>query len=82
MTTFVVDVHEERLVAITDVVGTYINTLMNNFLAMKLEGKMVDYMVQANPNIYAKHVRIKYGKNLLYLRIVKALYKFIKLELL
>ena len=69
----VVDTHEERAVVTVDVVGAYLNALMDNFLAMKLEGKMVDYMVQADPETYSNHIRMEYGKKMLYLRIGKSL---------
>ena len=49
---------------------------------MKLEGKMVDYMVQADPEIFSKDVRMEYGKKLLYLRIMKRMHGCIKLGLL
>ena len=78
MTTLVVDVYKEMVVATVYVVDTYLNTLVDNLLAMKLEGKMVDYMVQADPEKYSKCVRMEYGKKVLYLGIVKALYGCIK----
>ena len=70
MSTLVVNVHEETVVATANVVRSYLNALMEGFLAMELEGNMMDYMVQADPEKYAKYIRLVYDKKVLYLRIV------------
>ena len=80
MTTRVVDAHVKRVVATSDVVSAYLSALIEDFLAMELERKMVDYIVQADPESYLKHAKMEYGKKLLHLRIVKALYGCIKVS--
>ena len=54
-------------------VGAYLNADMDDFTTLKLEGDMVDLMVQVNPENYTKYVQYKHGKNILYLRLFKAL---------
>ena len=74
ITTLVIDAYEGREVATCDVVGAYLNAIMDEFVAMKIEGDMVDYMVAADPEKYSKHVRIENGRKVLYVQILKALY--------
>ena len=58
------------------------NTLMDDWFTLKINGKFVDYMVHTDPGEYTKHVRIENGKKVLYLRVPKAIYRFIKSGLL
>ena len=44
----VIDAQEGREIATANVMGSYLNTDMGGFLSMKIEGNMVDYMVQAD----------------------------------
>ena len=56
---------------------------MDDTVIMLFEGDMVDYMVQANPSKYGPHVHTtKSGKKLLYVELLKALYRCIKSALL
>ena len=73
-TTFVIDAYERRVVDTADVTGSYLNNKMDQFLVMKIEGDMVDFMVQAEPKKYAPHVHIEHGRKVLYIQIPRALY--------
>ena len=55
---------------------------MEDFTTLKLEGDMVDLMVQVDLDKYSKFVRYEHGKKVLYLRVLKALYGCIKSGLL
>ena len=70
MTTFVIDAYERRVTATADVTGAYLNAKMDQFLVMKIEGDMVDFMVQADPKKYAPHVRVEHGRKILYVQIL------------
>ena len=59
ITTMVIDVYEGRDVATADVVGAYLYAIVDELFAMKIEGDMVNYMVQADPEKYSKHVRVE-----------------------
>ena len=80
--TLTIDAHENREVAFYDVVGVYFNADMDDFTTLKLEGLMVDLMVQVDPDKYSRFVRHEYGKEVLYLRLLKALYGYINSGLL
>ena len=82
MTTFVIDAYERRVVATADVTGAYLNAKMDQFLVMKIEGEMVDFMVQADPKKYAPHIRMEHGRKVLYVQILRALYGCIRSGLL
>ena len=60
MTTLVVDVYEERVVATSDTVGDCLNALMENFLAMKLEGRW--YIIWSK--LTQKHIQSMSGWNM------------------
>ena len=47
---------------------------MDEFLIMKIEGNMIEFMVQEDPEKYRRHVCIKNGKEVLYVHILKTLY--------
>ena len=72
--TLVIDMNENRDVSITDVVDAYLNTNMDDFVAIKIEGMMVDYMVKADPQMYSKYLWTYNNNKVLYVRIVNALY--------
>lgn len=74
--------HEDRQVLVADIAGAYLNTDMEDFVVMKFRDKMVDYMVQANQERYGPYVQYKNGKKVLYVRLLKALYRFIQSALL
>ena len=54
---------------------------MNNYTLLKLEGVLLDTMCKVNPE-YEKSVFMENNKNILYLRLLKALYVCVKAELL
>ena len=62
MTTPVVDAHKDRVIATVAVAGVYLSALMEKILVIKLEGKLVNYMVQADPEKYSKYGRMEFGK--------------------
>ena len=74
-----IDAYEDRKVATFYVPGAYLQTYLakEKFTILLLEGKFVDIMRDINPK-YKQHVRFKYGKKKLYLRILKEIYGMIK----
>ena len=79
--TLIVDAYEGRDVAICDIAGAYLNALMDEFVVMKLEGDMVDIFCEMDPS-FRKFVVMEGGKQVLYLRLHKALYGCVKAALL
>ena len=47
--TIAIDAYERRDVATCDVEGAYLHADMDELVIMVVEGNMVDYLVQANP---------------------------------
>ena len=65
-----------------DTVRSYLKADIDQFTTLKLEGDMVDLMVQVNPEKYAEYIRYENGKQVLYLRLLKAIYGCIRPGLL
>ena len=63
--TLAIDALEKREVINYDEVGACLNTDMDEFTTLKLEGYMVDLMVQVDPKKYSRFVRHEYGKKVL-----------------
>jgi hypothetical protein len=49
---------------------------------MKMNGSLAELMVKTDPKIYQKYVTIEKGRQVLYLRLQKALYGMMKSALL
>ena len=61
-----VDANEgSRDVATSDIVKAYLSADIDDFVAMKIEGMMVDFMVKADPAKYSKYVWIHNNKKML-----------------
>ena len=73
LTTLVIDAQEERFVATADVAGAYLQTLMTDFIIVKLTGQSVRIMCDVLPS-FASNVTTEKGKEVLYMRLNKALY--------
>ena len=46
----IIDAKEGRDVATADIVGAYLNALMEKFVLMKIEGSMIPFLIQADPD--------------------------------
>ena len=73
--------HEGRDVATADVRGAYLHAEMDDFVVVKLQGKIVDILCERNPS-YKKFVVQEKGGATLYMQLLKALYGCIKSALL
>ena len=83
MDTLAVDKYEIQDVEIFDVPGDYLSADIpdGKYVRIKLEGKLVDIKCGVNP-YHIPNIRYKNGKKVLYLRIMKALYRWIEYILL
>ena len=63
-----------------DINGAYLHAKMENFSVLTLEGESIDIICKLN-DTYVKLVCLERGKNVLYLRLVKALYGCVKSSL-
>ena len=76
------DVKEGRYVVTGDIAGAFLKATMDEFVLVKIDGEMVDYLVRANPSKYSKFVSMQNGKKTIYLRVKRALYGCVKSSLL
>ena len=83
ISTLLVDVYEERDIAIFDIPGAYLHAEMpeKHRVMLKIKGHFVDIMCRVNPD-FEKHVILEHGKRVLYLKILRALYGCIRSALL
>ena len=83
LTTLVIDAHKGRFVSISDVPGAYLYTKMPKVkvVLMRLVGQFVDVLCDVNPE-YKKYVRYEQGVKVIYLRVLRAIYRLIELALL
>ena len=83
MSTLVLDTYKYWYVAIFCVPGAYLNAYMpdEKYVELKLEGEIIDVMCDVNPS-HIQNIWYKNGKTVIYLIIIKSLYKCIDTDLL
>ena len=79
LATLAVDAKEKRVVATADVAGAYLQTVMTDFVIVKLSGPSVKIMCDVMPSFKPK-VSIEKGKEVLYMRLHKALYGCVQVQ--
>ena len=79
--TWIINFIEGRKVQTFEVPGAYLHAEIpeEEHVFMKFEKEFVD-MCEVNPE-YKEHVRIKNGKKVLYVRVLKAIYSMIEIAL-
>ena len=73
MLSLLIDAKESRDVATADVVGAFLLADMEDFVLVKIDGDTLNIMCKVNEK-YAKLVSIENGKEVLYLRLQKAIW--------
>jgi len=69
----IIDAHEQRDVAVADVVAAYLKADMSDYMLLKFTGESVDIMCKMNSKC-EEYVTMESGKKILYVRSLKALY--------
>ena len=77
-----IDALEGRGVAVVDIPGLYLSLYMDNEVDVLFGGTLVEMLVAADPALYPQFVSYEKGKVVLYVRLQKALYEFLKSALL
>ena len=81
--TSAIEAHQGRDVALIDLSNAFLNADNNEQTLMLLKGKLVELMVQIDPNIYRKYIiTSSKGEPMLYVRLSKALYGLLQSALL
>jgi hypothetical protein len=81
MLSIIIEAFEGRDVATADVAGAYLKAYMDDFVIMKFVGTSVRILCTLNPK-HERFVAIENGTEVLYVRLVKALYGCVKSALL
>jgi hypothetical protein len=81
MLSVMIDAHEGRDVATADVAGAYLKAYMTDFVVMKFTGDLVDILCKMNSR-HKKFVVIENGMQVLYVRLIKAIYGCVKSAML
>jgi Reverse transcriptase (RNA-dependent DNA polymerase) len=79
--TSVIDAREQRDVATVDVPGAFMQADMDDVVHMRLDGVMVDMLIEIDPK-YQEFITLEKGKRVIYVRLVKALYGTLKAAML
>jgi hypothetical protein len=72
--TAVVDAKEGREVAILDVPGAFMQADMDELVHVRFTGKMVDLLVEIDPEMFGPCVCYENGTKVIYVELLKALY--------
>ena len=80
--TATIDAKEKREIVTIDIPGAFLHADNNDYVIMKMNGSLAELMVKTDPKIYRKYVTIEKGRQVLYLRLQKALYGMMKSALL
>lgn len=81
MLSIIIDAFEDRDVATADVAGAYLKAFMDDFVIMKFVGPSVRILCKLNPT-HERCVTTENGVEVLYVRLIKALYGCVKSALL
>jgi Reverse transcriptase (RNA-dependent DNA polymerase) len=81
MLSIIVDAYEGRDVATADIAGAYLKAYMDDFVIMKFTGASVPLLCDLNPK-HKPFVVVENGQEVLYVRLIKALYGCVKSALL
>jgi hypothetical protein len=85
--TCVIDAKEERDTAVVDIPNAFIQTNVKTGpdeerIIMKIQGVLVDMLVEMDPQLYGPHVVYENGKKTLYVQVLKAIYGMLQSALL
>jgi hypothetical protein len=76
--TATIDAKEKRDIVTIDIPGAFLHADNDNYVIMKMNGWLAELMVKTDPKLYRKYVTIEKGRQVLYLRLQKALYGMMK----
>jgi len=80
--TATIDAKEKREVVTIDIPGAFLHADNDDYVIMKMNGLLAELMVKTDPKMYRKYITIERGRQVLYLRLQKALYGMMKSTLL
>ena len=75
------DAKEARNIATLDIPGAFMRADMDEIVHVRLEGAMAELLVK-DPQLYCKYIINAYGKPVLYLELLNAVYGMLQAALL
>jgi len=78
----VVDAHEKRHVITCDIPGAFMQADIDEVVHVKFEGEIAELLVKVDPKLYAPYLTHEHGKEVLYVKLDKALYGTLQAALL
>jgi hypothetical protein len=88
MLTAVINVHAGRDVMICDIPNAFIQALMpevkdgDERVMMKITGVLVDMLVELNPELYGPYLVYEKNRKVLYVQVIRAIYRMLEAALL
>ena len=76
-----IDAYEGRDVATADIAGAYHNAFMKDFVLIRFSGETVRILCELNPK-HKPFVIVENGEQVLYVRLIKAIYRCVKSAML
>ena len=80
--TSIIDAKERREVMTVDIPGAFMQGDQDETVHMKLEGTLAELLAKCDPTKYQPYLTTEYGKPVLYVELVKALYGTIRAALI
>ena len=72
--TAVIDAMENRMVAVVDIPGAFMQADMDPGVYMRIEGAMAELLMEIDYDMYHPHMVMEKGKPVIYVELLKALY--------
>ena len=72
--TAVIDAMENRMVAVVDIPGAFMQADMDPGVYMRIEGAMVELLMEIDHDMYQPHMVMEKGKPVIYVELLKAFY--------
>ena len=73
--TAIIDAWENRKVAVLDVPGAFMQVDMDELVHVQFQGEMVDKLLEIDHDLYASYVSMENGEKVMYVELLKALYR-------
>ncbi len=80
--TATINAKECRKVVTIDIPGAFLHANNDNYMIMRMNGTCAELMVKTDPKLYQKYIALGKGRQVLYLRLQKAIYGMMKSALL
>ena len=78
----VIDAMEDRDIATCDIAGAYLKARMDDYVIIQIIGHAVQSLLRVNSKKYKAFVTVEKEEKVLYLRLLKAIYAFLKAAIL